>query len=263
MLPRKINNSHYENRLKNEGNISSSINKIYNNKNLDFLLKKRFSYISKYLDPNDKILELGCGAGHSKRYIDHKNLKISDVTDYEFLDFKNIDCLDTPFQDESFDCIFSLGLIHHLPNPIRLFNEVGRILKKNGKYIILDTNCSFFLKLIIMITKSEKYDLDVNIYDDKINLTNPKDPFDSNNPIPTLIFNDFGKFNNNLKYNFEINDFKYQEFLTFVNSGGVIIDAPYIPLNKFFLNCIDKFDNTLSIFNKIFPLNFYACLTKK
>ena len=31
--------------------------------------------------------------------------------------------------------------------------------------------------------------LDVNIYDESINLTNPKDPFDSNNAVPRLIFN--------------------------------------------------------------------------
>ena len=263
MLPRKVLNSHEENKLKNEGNIFSSINKIYKNKNLDFLLKKRFSFISKNLKTNDKILEIGCGAGHSKRYINHNNLKISDVTDYDFLDFKNVDCLNTPFQNESFDCVFSLALIHHIPNPVRLFNEVGRILKKNGKYIILDTNCSFFLKLIIMITKSEKYDLDVNIYDESINLTNPKDPYDSNNAVPRLIFNNFEKFNENLKYNFEINNFKYQEFFTFLNSGGVIIDAPYVPLNETLLKTIDKLDNFLSIFNKIFPLYFYTCLIKK
>ena len=38
-----------------------------------------------------------------------------------------------------------------------------------------------FFKLLTILTKSEKYDLDVNIYDEKINLTNPNDPFDSNN----------------------------------------------------------------------------------
>ena len=43
------------------------------------------------------ILELGCGAGHSKNYIKNKNLKISDITNYDFLDFKNVDCFKYPF----------------------------------------------------------------------------------------------------------------------------------------------------------------------
>lgn len=263
MLPRKIINEHHENRLQGEGNILNSLNKINFNKNLDFLLKKRFSYIEQYLNKDDTVLELGCGAGHSKHYIKNPNLKISDVTNYDFLDFKNVNCLNTPFDDNSFDCVFSLSLIHHIPNPIKLFNEVGRILKKNGKYIILDINCSFFFKLITILTKSEKYDLDVDIYDIEKNLTDPNDPFDSNNAVPTLIFEDFEKFNKELNCNFEINNLKFQEFFTFVNSGGVIIDAPYLPLNRLFLSSFDKIDNILSKFKKIFPLHIYCCLTKK
>ena len=60
-----------------------------------------------------------------------------------------------------------------------------------------------------------------------------------------LIFDNFQKFNNELKYNFEINDFKYQEFFNFINSGGVIIDSPYIPFNNFLLKSFDKLDNFL------------------
>ena len=67
MLPRKVINFHHENRLKNEGNILSALKKIYKNKNLDFLLKRRFSYIEKNIKGCDDILELGCGAGHSKK----------------------------------------------------------------------------------------------------------------------------------------------------------------------------------------------------
>lgn len=262
MLPRKVINKSYENRLKNQGNILNSIKKIYNNKNLDFLLKKRFSYIEKNIEGLNDILELGCGAGHSKKYL-KQNVKISDITNYEFLDYKNIDCLNTPFKDSSYDAVFSLSLIHHVPNPIRLFNEIGRILKKKGKYIILDVNCSFFFKLITIITKSENYDLDVNIYDKELNLTNPEDHFDSNNAIPSLIFENFNKFNNELNYKFKITDYKYQEFFTFLNSGGVIIDAPYIPINNFLLKSFDKLDQLLSKFNKIFPLHIYCCLEKE
>ena len=32
-----------------------------------------------------------------------------------------------PFQNESYKNIISLNVIHHVPNPPRLFNEVGRI----------------------------------------------------------------------------------------------------------------------------------------
>ena len=262
MLPRKAINKHDENRLKNAGDILASKNKIFRNSNLNFLLKKRYDFVSKHLTENDEILELGCGAGHSRYFIKNKNLKISDITDYDFLDYKNVDCLNTGFKDNSFDAVFSSSLIHHIPNPIKLFNEVGRILKKNGKYIILDVNCSFFFKLIILLTKIEKYDVDVNIYDKNINLTDPKDHFDSNNAVPSLIFENFDKFNNNLDFKFKLTEFKFEEFFIFANSGGVIIDAPHIPLNNSFNNFFNKVDEFLSKFHKIFPLHMYVCLTK-
>ena len=263
MLPRKVINLHGENRLKNEGNIAASRNKIHTNRNLDFLLKKRFGFVEKNINKDDHILEIGCGAGHAKHYIKNKNLKISDITNYDFLDFKKVDCLNTQFDNNSFDVVFSSNLIHHLPNPIRLFNEVGRILKKKGKYIILDVNLSFFLKLVIILTKSEKYNLDVNIFDKNLNLTDPSDPFDSNNAIPNLIFNDFQKFNEQLDYKFKIEKLCYEEFLIFLNSGGVIIDAPHVPLNNTLNKLIDKFDKFLSMFSRIFPLEMYICLSKE
>jgi|TARA_B100001971_G_C18256802_1_gene582860 SAM-dependent methyltransferase len=263
MLPRKVINSHSDNLLKNEGNILNAITKLEKNKNLKFLLQKRYSFIKKYINENDKILELGAGPGLSKKFINNKNLKISDKANYNFLDYKNIDALNTNFEEKSFDVIFSTSLIHHLSNPIKLFNEVGRILKDNGRYIILDTNCSFFLKLIIILTKSECYDMDVNIYDKNINLTNPEDLFDSNNFVPKLIFNNFQRFNSKLDYNFNIKEKKFREFFIFLNSGGVIIDAPYVPLNIFFLKLVDKLDFILSFFSSIFPLYLYVCLEKQ
>ena len=39
------------------------------NKNLDFLLKNRFSWMKEFINEDDEGLEVGAGAGFSKRYI--------------------------------------------------------------------------------------------------------------------------------------------------------------------------------------------------
>ena len=75
MLPRKIINKHDENRLKNEGNILASRDKIFRNNNLNYLLKKRYDFVSKHLSAKYNILELGCGAGHSKHFIKNCSLE--------------------------------------------------------------------------------------------------------------------------------------------------------------------------------------------
>ena len=58
-------------------------------------------------------------------------------------------------------------------------------------------------------------------------------------------------------------DYVSQSFFIFLNSGGVIVDAPRIPLNNLFLNLLNKVDKYLNKFPKIFPLQMYTCLTKR
>lgn len=60
-----------------------------------------------------------------------------------------------PFEDSSFDAIIMGESLHHLRNPELAFEEVIRVLKKNGKLFIYDFDVSSFLgKSICLIEKS-------------------------------------------------------------------------------------------------------------
>lgn len=65
----------------------------------------------------------------------------------------NSPILDTPFEDEFFDKIFSLSGLHHLENKDLFFKEVYRILKTNGILAIADvavgTQTALFLNEFI------------------------------------------------------------------------------------------------------------------
>ena len=41
--------------------------------------------------------------------------------------------LDLPFRQETFDFCYSYGVIHHTPDPARCFDEIRRVLKKDGR----------------------------------------------------------------------------------------------------------------------------------
>lgn len=97
---------------------------------------------------NEKVLDLGCARGDfliflKKKYpgIDAigvepyaRTIKDGGVNFYE-KDLKNCG-----FEDEEFDLVTAWGVLEHLHHPSEYFEEIFRILKKNGRFIFLVTN---------------------------------------------------------------------------------------------------------------------------
>lgn len=47
-------------------------------------------------------------------------------------------CMQMPFEDNSFDAVFSNGSLHEWEKPVMVFNEIYRVLKPNGLFCITD-----------------------------------------------------------------------------------------------------------------------------
>lgn len=56
----------------------------------------------------------------------------------EQVSFKLGDAAEMPFEDSSFDFIVSSGSLHHWNQPIKVFNEIYRVLKDGGEALIGD-----------------------------------------------------------------------------------------------------------------------------
>jgi len=46
--------------------------------------------------------------------------------------------LDLPFPDDSFDAVFTNASLHEWEDPVKVFNEIGRVLRAGGCYCIMD-----------------------------------------------------------------------------------------------------------------------------
>lgn len=89
------------------------------------------------------VLDAGCGSGFFSKFFVDKNcnvfaldysresLKLTGSLDQKIRLIKG-DVLKTPFDDETFDLIFSDGLLEHYKNPIGIVSEFERLVKKKG-----------------------------------------------------------------------------------------------------------------------------------
>lgn len=122
----------------------------------DYRYKKE-GHILRNLDLIDlrdkKVLEIGLGQGADAEQIVRRGSIYSgvDLTDesakrtkmrftLKALPFERIEhasALDLPFNDNSFDIVFSHGVLHHIPEIRQAQKELHRVLKPNGKLIVM------------------------------------------------------------------------------------------------------------------------------
>ncbi|MEW6202383.1 MAG: class I SAM-dependent methyltransferase [bacterium] len=115
-----------------------------------------YPYLNELMEFNlhidERILEIGVGQG-----VDHsmftrngadtygidltfKHLEITGKR-FDFLGLKpkltQADAEQLPFRDNSFDLVYSWGVIHHVPDMQSVINEIHRVLKPGGKVIAM------------------------------------------------------------------------------------------------------------------------------
>ena len=130
--------------------LRSFIQERYEFKKIEKLLK---------LDPNLKILEIGCGNGAGSRIIlkhfkpksihaidlDPKMIGIAKRKNKsENIHFSVGDATTLKFRKDQFDAIFDFGIIHHIPNWKDSIKEMKRVLKRRGIILIEDLSIETF-----------------------------------------------------------------------------------------------------------------------
>ncbi|CAN5360041.1 class I SAM-dependent methyltransferase [soil metagenome] len=101
-----------------------------------------------YLPENSRILEVGAGTGANFRFypsckkavageISYKMLEIAKGKT-DFIELVQADAETLPFAANSFDAAFATLVFCSIPNPENAFRELQRIVKPNGKIILLE-----------------------------------------------------------------------------------------------------------------------------
>jgi len=107
-------------------------------------------FLLEYIKKNEKLLDLGCGNGRLYKMVqqlslDYTGIDISSelikTAKESFPETKFVvgSALDLPFENESFDKVISIAVLHHIPSlklRIKFMEEGYRVLKKDGQMII-------------------------------------------------------------------------------------------------------------------------------
>lgn len=103
-----------------------------------------------YIVEGDKVLDLGCGNGRFFEFIKDKGADYLGVDPsqrlieiakgrYPVAKFQVTDALSLPFADNSFDKVYSIAVLHHIPSEelrLKFLEEVKRVLKPGGLFIV-------------------------------------------------------------------------------------------------------------------------------
>jgi len=107
--------------------------------------------IKNGLDPGSRVLEVGCGGGHTAATLfrmgfevtatDFSETALSAARDnYKGIDFEQADATALTFSADAFDAVVAVELIEHLADPRSHVREVHRVLRERGTYFVKTPN---------------------------------------------------------------------------------------------------------------------------
>jgi SAM-dependent methyltransferase len=105
--------------------------------------------IAQRLPPDTRILDLGAGEGRYRELFKHCDYNAQDFAGYKGvvqgvlkegwnygeLDYV-CDASAIPVPDNSFDAVLCTEVLEHVPEPIKVLREIGRIVRKHGRAFI-------------------------------------------------------------------------------------------------------------------------------
>jgi SAM-dependent methyltransferase len=124
-----------------------------------------------------------------------------------------------PFKNEVFSNIVLFDVLHHLQCPLIFFAEANRVLKPGGRVIMVEPGITPISKLLYKMGHEEPVEMNWNMIE-PCELDPDKDPYDSNQAIPTILFKKSPHLFLSLVDGFRLNSSDWLSLFAYPLSGG-------------------------------------------
>lgn len=163
-----------------------------------------------------RTLEVGGGSGNFKLF--RPDTISSDILPAPWLDLV-CDAQRMPFADASFDNIVMVDVLHHIESPLRFLKEAARVLRPEGRLVFCEPAITPLSVLFYRMFHDEPVDMSVDplAADD---ISADKDPWDSNQAIPTLLTGRFRDACGRAVPGLELERVERFSFVAYPLSGG-------------------------------------------
>jgi len=163
-----------------------------------------------------KTLEVGGGSGNLKEYF--PDVINSDIVLTPWLDTV-LDAHYLPFKDNSLGNIILIDVLHHMATPVEFFFEAKRVLKPEGRVIMIEPYISWNSFFVYKYLHHEEMIWDANPLRPE-GLSAGDISFEGNQAVPTLLFEKYrAEFLKMVPF-FQINDIQRIDYFAYPLSGG-------------------------------------------
>ena len=185
-----------------------------------------YGRVARELPPPElgRWVELGSGPGFAREFI--PSLELTDLVRAPWHDAEaSAEAL--PYGDRGVGALVLFDVLHHIPSPRKFFDEAVRVLARGGRIVLCEPYISPVSYPVYKFLHEEPLDMSA----DPLALhggDGARDPFDSNQGIPTLLFGRKRRAFTDAFPELAIRSVRYMSGFSLPASGG-FSHRPFLP----------------------------------